>query len=54
MIGNMNNNYCEVKEMTDEELYNMYDKIDKKDLINMLIECNKQLNLISIQPITYE
>ncbi len=50
MIGN----YYEVKEMTDEELYNMYDEIDKKDLINMLIECNKQFELISLQPIIYE
>lgn len=47
MIGN----YYEVKKMTDEELYNMYDKIDKKDLINMLIECNKQFKLISPKPI---
>ncbi len=34
----------QIIEQTDEEKFKMYNKLSKKDLINMLIESNKHLN----------
>jgi len=42
----------QVIEQTDEEKFNMYSKLSKKELIIMLIEANKHLN--NRKPILYE
>ena len=43
----MDAKYCQVKEMTDDEMFDMYNKCEKDTLIKMLIECNKVLNKLS-------
>jgi hypothetical protein len=40
----MSNNFFEVKQMTDEEKFILYDtKFEKRQIIEMLIECSKYL-----------
>jgi hypothetical protein len=39
-------NYCQVIEMTDEEKLVMYMKCTKKQLAEMLIQCNKHLEML--------
>ena len=36
-------NYSHVVEQSDKEKFQMYDKLDKAEIINMLIQCNKHL-----------
>lgn len=43
----MSTKYCHIKEMTDDEMFEMYDKYDKDILIKMLIEANKILSKLS-------
>lgn len=39
-------NYMQVQEMTDEELFKIYMKLPKKEIVKMLIQCNKILKAI--------
>lgn len=43
----MDNNYCQVVAMTDEEKRVMYSKFSKAELIKMLIEANKFIEVLS-------
>lgn len=43
-----NSNYCQVTPMTDEELRDCYSKLKKKELIEMLIQNNKIINLLLV------
>lgn len=54
IVFSNNSDYCHIKDMSDVELYDIYNRLEKDELINMLIECNKQFELISLQPIIYE
>jgi hypothetical protein len=40
-------NYLHVVKMTEEEMVEMYMKIDKIELVRMLINCNKLMDSIS-------
>lgn len=42
---NIGANFLQVIEQTDEEKFAMYNKLTKKELIAMLIEANKHLNI---------
>ncbi|HMT02310.1 MAG TPA: hypothetical protein PKD00_03220 [Burkholderiales bacterium] len=44
----------QIKESSDEEMKEIYKKFKKKELIEMLIEANKQLNLVTSIPINYD
>lgn len=41
-----NSNYCHTSQMTDDELRNVYLKMNKKQLVEMLIQNNKIINLL--------
>jgi len=43
----MSEYYCQVKPLTKEEQEEIYMKLPKKDLIKMLIECNRIINSMS-------
>lgn len=43
-------NYCSVIEMTHEEKVKMYNKLTKSELIEMLIEANNVINIITKEP----
>ena len=51
-----NNNYYEVIESSNEDKIIMYMKSTKEELINMLIECNKHIDLLlaSKDPLYFE
>ena len=36
----------QIKEMTYQEKYDMYMKLDKKQIVKMLIECNEHLDVV--------
>ena len=40
----------QIVEMTYQEKYDMYMKLEKESLVKMLIECNKHLERLSLQP----
>lgn len=41
-----NNNYSHISQMTDDELRNAYFKMNKKQLVEMLIQNNKVINML--------
>lgn len=41
----MENNFYQIVETTDEEKFEMYNKLSKKELIGMLIQANKMLDI---------
>ena len=41
----MENNYYQIIETTEEEKFEIYDKLSKKELIGMLIQANKMLDI---------
>ena len=43
-----NNNYCAIVPMTYKEKYNMYMKLDKEELVKMLIDNERIRNLMSL------
>lgn len=43
-----NRNYCHTSQMTDDELRECYSKLTKKELIEMLIQNNKIINLLLV------
>ena len=56
MMENNISNYLQVAKMTEEEMADMYMKLDKLELVGMLINCNKLIDSISkigggIQPV---
>ena len=56
MMENNISNYLQVAKMTEEEMAGMYMKLDKLELVGMLINCNKLIDSISkigvgIQPV---
>ena len=40
-------NYCSVVQMTHDEKVKMYEKLKKKELIEMLIEANNVIDMLS-------
>lgn len=47
MDNNMNTNYCQVVEMTDEQKREMYGKCSKEELIGFLIQKEKEISIIN-------
>lgn len=47
-------NYLQIKELTNEEKFEMYNKLDKGQIINMLIQANNIIELIKSYVPTYE
>lgn len=45
-----NNHYVHVKQSTYEEQVELYSTLENKVLIDMLIECNKQLETLAYKP----
>lgn len=43
-------NYCSVVQMTHDEKVKMYEKLKKKELIEMLIEANNVIDMLSKKP----
>ena len=43
----MENNFYQIVKTTDEEKFEMYNKLSKKELISMLIQANKMLDIKS-------
>ena len=48
------NNYMQVQDMTDEELFKVYMKLSKKEIVGMLIQCNKILKAIKPRAVPIE
>lgn len=46
-MENNTSNYLQVLKMTEKEMVEMYMKIDKIELVRMLINCNKLIDSIS-------
>lgn len=49
-----NSNYMQIKEMTKEEKFEMYNKLEKSQIINMLIEANNVIEIIKSYVPTYK
>lgn len=47
----MYSNYCQIVPQTYEEKVEMYMKLDKREIIDMLIEANKYLERMSCYPL---
>lgn len=50
----MDINYCQIVEMTDEEKFEMYDKLPKEDIIKMLIQANKVIDDLYEPKVVYK
>ena len=50
----MNNNYCQIVPLTYEEKVEMFMKLDKKEIIDMLIEANDVIDRLTKHPAIIE
>lgn len=49
----MHSNYCQIVPQTYEEKVEMYDKLEKRQIIDMLIEANNQIDILINQNKNY-
>lgn len=50
----MNNYFMQVEPMSDDELRSLYMKQKKSELVEMLIQCNKLLDIYKPKPVIYD